>query len=287
MKIIVKASRFNSPTKLDRIYTISEFVENLLEYSLYEAGEIDQTALKIYLVVFYINQVSNNGFLNFLRKNYMNVTALDQINDGLGEIGAIKHQEVYQEACAIFHMLDEDSLESLVLTGDNNLDDRFRSKTVPVCFGMGEQDEKFTSLQRGEEVLTDLLYDFVGRINNVYIVHDSRYNEEIEKIYAQVPDYEKRLQAAEAHVNTPPERDLTSIIAELCTKFNLNLIAIETVNHGEGLVDEEQVTNNINISKIYCYFTTEEGNFYTSYQDNEAKLYEKRDNKYVGHLFLN
>jgi len=287
MKVIVKASEFNSPNQLDRVSTISEFVDNLIRHSLYEAHEIDQTALRVYFIVFYIAQTSNNGLLNFLRKNYMNVSALEHIYDGLGEIGATKHQEIFKEACEILNMLEPDAFESLILTGDNNLDDKFRSKTVPVCFGINELDEHLAELEKGEEKISDFLYNFVGKMQNIYIVHNSRYEEEMEKLFAEVPDYEKRLLAAESGPDQDNGPELSSMIAEVCTKFNINLISIDRVGRNDEIADVTPLIQNKQEGVIYCYFSTEEGKFYITIDGNQVSLYEEDNKRLIGNIFLN
>ena len=287
MRIIVKASEFNSPNPLDRIYTISEFVDNIIEHSLYEAREVDQTALTIYFIVFYSAQVSSNGLLNFLRKNYMNVAALDHIHDGLMQIGATKHQDVFKEACEILNMLEPEAFESLIVTGDNNLENQFRSKTVPVCFGINELDKKFSDLENGEEKISDLLYIFIGTMKNIYIVHNSKYDEEMEKLFSEVPDYEKRLTAATKDPEENQVQELSSIVAEACTKFNLNLISIDSESNENIITTDEEQKINMQDGAMFCHFSTEEGKFYIVCKNNDISLYEEQSHKLVGNMLLN
>jgi len=286
MRVIVKASQFNSPDHLDRIYTITEFVDNVLENSLYEAIEIDQVALKLYFIIYYYSQVRNNGILDFLRVNYMNITSLDSIYDGLQEIGAIKHKAIFQQACETLNMLDEDSFESIILTGDINVDDRYRDKIIPVCHELDELNREFTRLQKGEEVISDLLYPFIGNMKNISIVHDGRYDEEMEKLYSEVPDYEQRLFIAENAVEDSDETDISDLVADVCTKFNLNLISINDINFGENIVDDEHQKANRENGIIYCHITTEEGEYYIVNNGIEAELFEESNKNTKGSISI-
>jgi hypothetical protein len=288
MKVIIKESNFNSPSKLDRLNAITLFIDIMLENSLYEPEELDSQAMTCYFVGFYDQQVSDMGITNFLRENYMNVLALDSIYSGLGEIGAIKHQSIFKEACEALNHLEEDAFASFIRTGDDNVEDAYREQIVPVANALDQMTREFNNLEEESEIISDLMYDFIGKMKNIHFVkNDTEFEDEIDHLIESVPDLEQRTRKAEQEAHEEMEGDeINNIIADVCTKFNLSLISIDEINYGDGLVSETQIKINETNNIVFCHFTAQEGQYYIMYNGSEATLVEKNGSTPKGSISI-
>jgi hypothetical protein len=79
--------------------------------------------------------------------------------------------------------------------------------------------------------------------------------------------------------------DLENIIAETCTKFHLNLIEINGINHSTEISAAANPQTDDPDGLIYCHFSTAEGKFYIKLHNNKADLYSSAHKEYIGNIF--
>lgn len=87
------------------------------------AEEISDTALKSYYVDFYTSQMATGGFEQFILASAMDEDVISYITEGLEEIGATEHLELFKRFLSTFENLGEDAQEYFLSDDEDDEDD--------------------------------------------------------------------------------------------------------------------------------------------------------------------
>ncbi len=177
------------------------FVDALFSEHL-TTDEISPDALRSYFVQYYLAQMDNGGFAQFVYNSDWDRKVVAKIRDGLRTIGARMHQAVFLEGVARVRQLDQDALDDYLSRdywGDNPMRDLLDTVTA-----------QFT---RACEV-EDLAARNAAWLRNhpkLHVLTRGEMEVEVARRAASLPDMPQRIAAARAHEPRP-----VGIIRALC-----------------------------------------------------------------------
>ncbi|MCC8461668.1 MAG: DMP19 family protein [Rickettsia endosymbiont of Ecitomorpha arachnoides] len=240
---LIKYSDFYNEDKYERIQGVIDYV-NALRNGLYNQEELDQKipqAQQVYFVDYYLSQVENGGLTQYFSNSNFNEEQNNIVLKGLENIKAHKNKEIFFQACQLLSdMVSE--LREEYLFSDMYQEEEVRQK--PMIKEVHAELEKLTDLffeiNENEESIFDLNFKYIEKIDNLKIVDDNLYDEELEAILDLVPAYDERKTYAFVQWLKNMPR-YTKIARRLCSKYNLKLSSVNSLSYGEEFVGEEQV----------------------------------------------
>lgn len=270
MQVLIKHSDFyaEEEKKYQRIVAIIDFVNSMRE-GLYTDEELDQLipeAEKVYFVDYYDSQIKNGGFSQYLF-NTCNLNDIDVQNSivkqGLEQIKAHEHLELFNQFCAFIATLDESAMEQFY-------EDKMKLGTgsEEIMEQLHKFDESFYNLCQNGSDLEELEFDFIPTIQNIRIVADDEYEAELNKLLALVPNYEQRkIEADKEYLENMPR--YAKVIDLVCEKCDLELVEITAIDYGD---DEEEIEKNLSENKVLYHFITNKGYSYIVDSGTECSL---------------
>lgn len=242
MKVIIRHSEFYSENKYDRIQGIIDYI-NDLKVGMYRDEELDQQipqAQEVYFVDYYLCQVENGGIKQYFINSDFNEAQNIFVTKGLKNIGAIKHQEIFQEACDMLLSLTKEQREECLSFGWHD-QEGVKSKSIisDANRKLEELTKAFFELENKESII-DLNHQYIETIRSLQIVEEDSYNDKISEILSLISDYDERKLLAEKMWEAERPR-YDKVAHEICEQYNLELISINTLDYGEDIVSENEV----------------------------------------------
>lgn len=234
-------------------------VVNAMYEELLDEREIAANALRSYFVDFYLTQMLDGGFAQYV------FTAGDRrrtdglIRDGLREMGAPQHATLFDELTSAFDGLSADDAEAY-LDGEDG--------TSPAVAALEELDERFEALQ-DEQDLVALNAAWLRGQEGLLALDDDGIEDEIARRVGLIEDLEERRAAARAEdFADMPEFEL--VIRELCDVAGHELTAI-TMGDPNYMHD--------GVRTLAWRFTTDQGEYLMVEEDDEAYMIDPEDGR--------
>jgi hypothetical protein len=99
----------------DIVQSNIEFVNSLFG-QYYMIDEVSQDALRSYEVDYYLSQMLNGGFAQFVKNSNWTPPTVRLVREGLIAVGATGHLELFEEGVALVVSLGETGLKSFFVT---------------------------------------------------------------------------------------------------------------------------------------------------------------------------
>jgi hypothetical protein len=109
VKILIKKEFYHSREKYNRITGITDFVNLLFENYFYQR-EIPKEALESYYVDYYNQEVIHGGISQFVYNSKWKDALVNYVSDGLRNMGAKKHAELFEKLISIVNELGEEGI---------------------------------------------------------------------------------------------------------------------------------------------------------------------------------
>lgn len=186
-QIVIEQGCFDSEDDYDVIRSNIDFLNTLSgEYVTFE--EVSEEALKSYYVDFYLAQINNGGFSQFVFNARANLPkVLKAVTEGLSDMEATKNLKLFNQSAAIIRHLSEERLEKYLDSqywGDNE------ERDVLNAF-----DYEFYGLQEHESLL-NLNARWIRSHPQLLVLDAQAIEHKVEEITQSLPDLEARIQAS-------------------------------------------------------------------------------------------
>ncbi len=248
--IVIHAQTLESDEPYDIVDSNISFLNDLFE-SHVRFDEVSADALRSYFVDYFMSQIENGGFSQFVYNTGFEPEVVERVLEGLEAIGAAQHAALLREATASLSELGEERLQAFFASdyfGDN-----------PERDAIAANDEKFAELSEAEDLIA-LNAAWIRKHPAMVAISAEEMEAEIEKRIQAIPDYDARI--AEALENEPR---FVKIIRALCDKVGQEL---EQVTAGDP---DQEVGGE---SRFAWHFLTDEGHFYMVDHDGTATMYQ-------------
>jgi uncharacterized protein DUF4375 len=190
--IVVDEKRADSDdSDYDIVQSNIDFI-NALRRQYHKIDEISQDALRSYEVDYYLAQMLNGGFAQFVKNSGWTSETVRLVRGGLVAIGATGHLELFEEGAILVGSLGDARLKNFFAT---NIQNYAQSTERAVLAAI---DEKFYELDSRESL---------RRLNRVWVrthpklvqASSEQIGAEIQRRAGLVPDRAKRIADAEAN----------------------------------------------------------------------------------------
>jgi hypothetical protein len=186
------------------------------------AEEIPQDALRAYFVQFFLVQVENGGFAQFVYNTGWDRKVVAAVRAGLREVGARMHQAAFIEGVAVVRSLGDD-LDAF-LGRDFWEDGPERAHLDAVTVQLAKAAEV--------EDLAARLADWLRAHPRLVVLGPDRIEEHVRRRAAAVPDREERLAAARA--DEPREVRLIRVLCAVAEQELRGVLAGDPTYEFEG-----------------------------------------------------
>ncbi len=252
--IIVTKQSLESDDSYDVIMSNIDSLNTLFE-AMVEYNEVSTDALYSYFVDYYLAQVNNGGFSQFVYNTGWDAFMVKHVREGLKAMDAKQHSALFEQSADLIEQFSQEQFTQF-LEGE--------------YFGENEQrdilnhfDDQFYTLN-DEEDLIEINSQWLKQHAKLQIVDEDQLNEVIEQIAGQIPDLEERQQKA---LESRPR--YFKVILALCDSVGQKL---EQVTAGSPVEYENQ-------SLIEWHFLTDAGHFYMLDLGNKAIMFNEGHEK--------
>lgn len=249
-QIVLSQESVNSDDAYDAIYCNIEFINNLLAEQV-RYSEMCDEALKSYFVDYYLAQVNNGGFSQFVYNSNWDATLLALVEQGLADMQAKQHLELFKKAKQQVASLNEQQLAEF-LNGTYFDSEAFIEKLDALA-------DEFAALNDQEDLI-ELNSAWIKGLASTKVIAEEALADEAERLSNLITDKEQRLEEAKA---AAPRFE--KLIYALCQKNNQQLLTI-TAGDPNHEVNGEPV--------IAWHFLTDQGHFYMVDYQGSATMYE-------------
>jgi hypothetical protein len=173
------------------------------------ADEVSQDALRSYYVDYYLAEVLNGGFSQFVYNSGWNREVVGYVIEGLNAIGAAQQLGLLAGNALVVDQMDPTKMGEFLAGsyfGENPTRDALNSNDV------------FYREFSEQEDLRELNAAWLRRLPNLVVLTDSEIQQEIARRSAAIPDRDKRIALARAR-----EPRYLKLIRELCAKAGQTL----------------------------------------------------------------
>lgn len=232
-------------------------VVNAMYEELLDEREIAPNALRSYMVDFYLTQMLDGGFAQYVFTAGDRTRTDRLVRDGLREMGAAEHAALFDELAAAFGALSEDEADAY-LDGDDD--------ASPAVARLEALDERFEELQDARDLVT-LNAAWLRGQEGILALDDDGIEDEIARRVGLIGDLEERRSAARAN-DLADMPDFELVIRELCDVAGHELAAI-TMGDPNYLHD--------GVKTLAWRFTTDQGEYLMVEEDDEAYMIDPED----------
>lgn len=248
--IVVSRDSFDSDDAYALIQSNISFINAQLDQWL-RPDEIAADAMCSYYVDFYVAQVNNGGFAQFVYNCNADPEVLEQVGRGLDAMRAPRHAALYAASRALLEQMDDATLEAFMegdYFGDN-----------PARDALDRHSDAFYALA-DEEDLIALNSAWLRAHPQLVVLSIPEMQAEVERRAAALPDRPARVAAALAN-----EPRYMKLIRRLCAESGH---ALDRVTAGDpGHQHEGQQV-------LAWHFLTDRGHFYLLDLDGVARMHD-------------
>jgi len=249
-KIALSDTSYESSDPRAVIESVISFVNGLLEQYL-TLEEIPVDAVRSYYVDYYLAQVENGGFSQFVHNCGWDPVVVARVREGLHVMGAARHLALFERAARVLDGFKAEQLTAYLdgdYFGDNAdrdaLDDAITEEIITLC---------------EIEDLTLLNSRWLRSLPNVVTMTESAVRDQIARLGAALPDRELRVARARAR-----EPEYMKLIRALCDAASQQLARV-TGGDPTHLHQGKQT--------IAWHFLTDRGHHYMVIHDDVATMF--------------
>ena len=247
--VVVSDASLKSDDPYDVVGSNIAFLNAQLEQHL-RHDELSRDGLRSYYVDYYLAQVNNGGFSQFVYNSRWDRDTIRSIREGLRAMGATRHLELFNESAAIIEQIGADGMERFLSSeyfGEN------KERDILNAF-----DDKFFELSKSDDLI-ELNSKWLRSLPNLKVLTREEMKAEVERRAAALPDRQAR--AAQALANEPR---FMKLIRALCQEAGHELTRVTAG-------DPTHKYNGKNI--LAWHFITDKGHHYMVDADGEAMMF--------------
>ena len=251
--VVVSTAAFAADEPQRIVVSNAAFVDALFAEFL-TAEEIAPDALRSYFVQYYLAQMDNGGFAQFVYNSNWDPNVVAKVRDGLRTMGARMHQAVFLEGVTTVRQLGQDALDEFLsrdFWGDNPVRDRLDAVT-----------EQFVKAGEVED-LAARNAEWLRAHPKLQVLTRDEMEAEVARRVVAVPDLPDRLVAAREQEPRP-----VKLIRVLCVLAGHELEAIAAGDPTH--VHAGQAT-------VAWHFTTDKGPHLMVEADGRAMMFATDD----------
>ncbi len=255
--VVVSAESLESDDPYDIVWSNIRFVNALLKQH-FTRDELSQDALRSYYVDYYLAEVNNGGFSQFVYNSGWDEHTIRCVREGLQAMGAAKHLELFSQGASILDRIGLDGMEKFFESeyfGEN--------KERDILNGF---DDKFYQLSEREDLIK-LNSDWLKSLPNLVAMTTEQMKAEVGRRAAALPDRGER--QAEALANEPRYMKL---IRALC---NASGHGLEHVTGGDPTFEYKGQ------QMISWHFLTDKGHFHMADIDGKALMFKGHSDEVI------
>lgn len=248
--IVISRNSFDSDDAYAPIQSNISFINAQLDQWL-RPDEIAAEAMCSYYVDFYVAQVENGGFAQFVYNCNADPVVLDQVGRGLKAMQAPRHAALYTASRALLEQMDDDTLQAFMdgdYFGDN-----------PARDALDRHGDAFHALAEQEDLIA-LNSAWLRAHPQLVVLSIAEMQAEVERRAAALPDRHARIAAALEN-----EPRYMKLIRRLCAASGHTL---ERVTAG----DPSHAHNGGQV--LAWHFLTDRGHFYLLDLDGIARMHD-------------
>lgn len=247
--VIVSKESFESDDPHDIVDSNVTFVTALLEEH-FTADELSQDALRSYYVDYYLAEVNNGGFSQFVYNSGWDEREIRYIREGLQAMGASRHLELFNQSSAILDRIGPDGMARFF---DSEYFGENKERDI-----LNEFNDAFYALCEDED-LVRLNSDWLRSLPHLALKTTDEMKAEVERRAATLPDREAR--AARELENEPL---FMKLIRALCAEAEHELVAVTA-----GDPTHEHSGH----QTLAWHFITDQGHYYMVEADGKAMMF--------------
>lgn len=248
--VVISRESLESDDPYEVVGSNVDFVNALLEEHL-RADEIAVDALRSYYVDYFLAQIENGGFSQFVYNSGWGEDVVRLVREGLREMGAARHLALFEETSAQIAALGPERLQAYL--GSDYFDENEERDALNV---MGAD---FSALA-GEEDLIELNAAWLRSLAGLVTLPEAEMAAEARRRGAALPDREARVAAALA--NEPRYLKLIRALCAAAGQELSHLTAGDPTHEHEG----ERV--------VAWHFITDRGRHYMVEAGGKALMFE-------------
>lgn len=258
--LVVSKESYNNDDEYDLIYSNIDYLNALFAEYLY-AEEASDDALKSYYVDYYLAQVNNGGFSQFVYNSAWSKSVVSYVQQGLREMGAAKNLALFSKSAQILNALGEQKIAEY-------LDGEY--------FGTNEErdalnsfDDEFYLLQ-DDENLAALNAQWIRQHPGLEVLDDKELQARLASVAEAIPNRTERIQGA-----LDAEPRYTKIIRALS----------DAAGHQLDRVTAGDPSNEYEGEKILAWhFLTDQGHFYFIEHKGHAIMFHGESHEVIASL---
>jgi hypothetical protein len=247
--VIVSDQSFASADHCDIVYSNIELVNALFGEHL-KADEMAPDALRSYYVDYYLAQVENGGFSQFVYNSHWSPLMNGYIREGLAAMKAAGHLALFNESAVLVEGMGPDRLRTFLeseLFGTN-----------PTRDALDVNNDRFYALSETEDLVA-LNAAWLRSLPGLQVKTADEIKAEVARRGAALPDREERVRAALAN-----EPRYLKLIRALITK----------AGHELSRVTAGDPTHEHNGQRVVAWhFLTDKGHHYMVDADGKAVMF--------------
>ncbi len=189
--VVVTDESFESDDPYDIVYSNIQFVNALLEEYL-KPEEIPVDAFRSYYVDYYLAQVEDGGFSQFVHNSRWDPMLIRHVEDGLRLMNATGHAELFQQSTELVAARGADRLATF-------LESEYFDENPERDF-LNRYNDRFYQLSESKDLIARNAA-WLQSLPNLVVLTPSQVAEEVQRRAVLVPDREQRI--AEARANEP------------------------------------------------------------------------------------
>jgi len=255
--VIVSKQSFESSDPYDIVESNISFLNALFEEHL-RHDEVSQDALRSYYVDYYLAEVNNGGFSQFVYNSRWEELVVSLVREGLSAIGAKRHLALFEKSGRLVKKLGKRRLQvyfSSEYFGDNAERDELNGP-----------NDAFVAISKHEDLIA-LNSAWLRRSPSLVVMTIPQMEKEVKRRAAAIPDRNERIAAARAN-----EPRYMKLIRSLCECAGHEL---ETVTAGDPAhVHAGRET-------LAWHFITDRGHHYMVEADGKAVMFRGTSKKQV------
>lgn len=255
--IVISEESHKSGDDDEVIYSNIDYLNSLFEEYIY-SQEVSDDALKSYYVDYYLAQVNNGGFSQFVYNSGWKSEMINYVRQGLKEMGATRNLELFNKSAEILDELGEERIEEY-------LDSEY--------FGTNEErdilnsfNDRFYDLQKSEDLIS-LNAAWIKKHPKLEVLKKEDYKNRIISIAESIPDRNLREQKS-----LEAEPRFMKLIRALCKEADHIL---ERVTAGDPTNEYKGV------QILAWHFITNKGHHYMIDYKGEAIMFNGDSSKVV------
>jgi hypothetical protein len=184
--VIVSVESFASAEPYDIVDSSISFINALFAEHL-RPEEISPDALRSYYADYYLAQVDNGGFSQFVYNSRWAPAVVDMVREGLAAMKAEQHLKLFNESAAILDRMGPDKLKAFLASeyfGTNKERDTLNA-----------HNDRFYDLSKTEDLIA-LNAAWLRSLSNLRVMTADEMQAQVKRRAAALPDREERKRAA-------------------------------------------------------------------------------------------